>query len=287
MPDFRPEIEIARTHALPPLKRFVEQAMLRKLGASWIQQVRKRIHTQLRPSRPNLDLYLCLRVIEKFWNDVFQSMARDSALRPLAHEAIAIRNNYAHDKAFPIDDAIRALDTFSRLLGTIGAHQQADIIAARRDKLLRQKLQIEASESTHIPQSAPAPSFSGAKPAARRPITEENSIECYELGKKVWQNKTTRTKAADEMEEKGMSRTSAFFMISAAEEMLTGKTYKRALSQMTTRVFLKQIFQDFGKSGLQKALKALDGHIKYKSEATNDRCVGQRKLYTEFSKLLD
>ena len=69
--------------------------------------------------------------------------------------------------------------------------------------------------------------------------------------------------------------------------MLLGKTYKKALSQMTTRIFLKEIYARSNKAGLQTALQALSGHIQYKLEKTNDRCEGLKKIHSEFSKLIN
>jgi hypothetical protein len=84
-----------------------------------------------------------------------------------------------------------------------------------------------------------------------------------------------------------MNETSAFFLVSAAEEMLLGKTYKKALSEMSTRTFLTQIHEDYEDKGLATALKALEGHINYKLQNTTDKCIGLKKIHAEFSALLN
>lgn len=303
MQDYRQEIEAARSIALPAIRSFVENQLSRKYGASWANNLRSRLKSSPTPiSRGYLDLYQCLRVIDVFWSDIFarQFSSDPKAIQSLVHEAIAIRNAHAHDRKFSLDDAERALDTFTRLCRAIRAETHAKQITDRRRILLQKSLnntanQTQATEKTNspqAPQSAPRQFYQNPqiadkpKSKERQTITKENTLDCYQLGRKVYANQITRADAAEMMVEKGMNQASAFFLVSAAEEMLQGKTYKRALSLMSTRTFLEQIEKDYGKDGLATALKALDGHIDFKLENTTDRCVSQKKISAEFKKRL-
>ena len=183
MPDYRSEIEFARTHAIDPLRQFVDRVMRQKYGAVWARRVREKLPYPSIPSgRMSFDLQLCLKVINLFWQDAFYAVLKNTKVRSLTSEAIAIRNEFAHDRTFSIDDAIRALDTFSRLLKAIGATEQASSIATRRDELMKQKFQptmptTEIQSEPKFTSVAPPPN-----PKMRKSITEQNSRDAFELG---------------------------------------------------------------------------------------------------------
>lgn len=64
----------------------------------------------------------------------------------------------------------------------------------------------------------------------------------------------------------GMNRNSAFMYICAVDCLLGGKVFKRAISTKALRKYLSSIYGEFGKTGLEKAIKATRAHIAYRHE---------------------
>lgn len=70
---------------------------------------------------------------------------------------------------------------------------------------------------------------------------------------------------ADEISTKtGMNRSSAVMYIYVVDCMLKGNVYKRAISTKATEKYFKEIYEEYGKSGLCNALQATREHIRYR-----------------------
>lgn len=75
-----------------------------------------------------------LKLLWEGWNEVFRRIL-GAAERSLVAELRDVRNRWAHQRGFSADDAYRALDSASRLLGAISAPQAAEVDTAKSDLL--------------------------------------------------------------------------------------------------------------------------------------------------------
>lgn len=89
---------------------------------------------------------------------------------------------------------------------------------------------------------------------------------CYTLGKKAYQVPDTSISDYAELagEATGMNQNSAVMYIYAVKSMLAGKAFKRAISTKALRKYFSVIDDEFGKSGLAKAITAVRGHVEYR-----------------------
>ncbi len=108
-------------------------------------------------------------------------------------------------------------------------------------------------------------------------MTEEEAIKICSVVKDVYDGHMEKNDAVAYITaQTRQSKNSAETFVYVFKEMKQGNCYKRAINQITTRLFLKQILADDGKDGLRLALKALMGNIEYRAEPF-------RKIYAEFS----
>jgi len=111
------------------LQPFVERELQRIYGKQWVSEIISDLRHFQRPvsgERIDWDAQALLDVMSGQWDDVFRrTLGR--AERTLVSELRDIRNRWAHQKAFPIEDTYRALDTITRLLNAIGAPQAEEV----------------------------------------------------------------------------------------------------------------------------------------------------------------
>ena len=122
------------------LRPFVTKRLEVRFQISWQQEVIARF-PDWRPERNGkiaLDTQKLLKIMERFWNDVFRNVL-DRTHRSIVNELVDVRNKLAHDEPFSYDDAERALDSMRRLLEAVGAAPGAEKIGAMRDTILRTK----------------------------------------------------------------------------------------------------------------------------------------------------
>lgn len=87
-----------------------------------------------------------LRVMTEAWD----AACRDQLGRPernLVFELRDVRNRWAHNAAFGVDDAYRALDSIERLLVAVGAGQAVEVGRSKED-LMRQRFEAQARRAT-------------------------------------------------------------------------------------------------------------------------------------------
>ena len=116
-------------------------------------------------------------------------------------------------------------------------------------------------------------------------ITFQNYHECYDYGKKVFDGTITKSVAVEEISANGMTATSAVYYINCVVAMLHGKRYIATVKQDAVTYFLTQIYSEFGKTGLQKALDSLKGHLQYQKGKNNLRSL--QKAYEEFYEIIN
>ncbi len=110
-----------------------------------------------------LDVHALMSVMWDNWNDVFQAELGQSG-RSYVSELREVRNRWAHQQPFSVEDAHRALDTMTRLLEMIGAPEREETAELARE-LLRQRFEADAKKeikkSAEVTETGAAP---GLKP---------------------------------------------------------------------------------------------------------------------------
>lgn len=92
-----------------------------------------------------LDLQALLVLMWELWNELF----RDSlghAGRSYVSELREVRNRWAHQQTFTVDDTHRTLDTAARLLAMIAANEEGNAVRILARDLLRQQFEKETDQ---------------------------------------------------------------------------------------------------------------------------------------------
>lgn len=120
------------------LKPYVEQVLRSHYGENWENE----LGANRFPGSTN-DASSLLNAMMSHWNEAFRdSLGR--AERSYVGELLTWRNNWAHNEPFSTDDALRALDTMTRLLTAIQASNEADQITKLKQDLTRSLFQDKA-----------------------------------------------------------------------------------------------------------------------------------------------
>jgi predicted AAA+ superfamily ATPase len=132
------------------LQPFVEREMQAKYGARWRYEALNSLrdqHISKDGNDLNLDTQGLLLILWDQWQPVFRNVL-GHAERSLVSELRTVRNEWAHQNPFTLDDAYRALDSAQRLLSAISAAEQAEEIEKHRLELLRQRFEEQARNKT-------------------------------------------------------------------------------------------------------------------------------------------
>lgn len=101
------------------------------------------------------DLTAQLKLMWGKWDDVFKQTLGQTE-RTLISELRTTRNSWAHGStSVTTEDAYRALDSVIRLLNSVGAAEQSDIVEKQRYELLRQRFEDQARRETRRASVAP------------------------------------------------------------------------------------------------------------------------------------
>ena len=73
-----------------------------------------------------LDIQALLTVINSSWGEAFQADLGNAG-RSYVNELRDVRNKWAHQDSFSLDDTYRAFDTMTRLLELVAAPERADV----------------------------------------------------------------------------------------------------------------------------------------------------------------
>lgn len=116
------------------------------------------------------DVAIMLRVINDACNDVFSnSLSRNG--RTLVFEVRDIRNSWAHMTRFSEDDLDRALDSIERLLGAIGAADNARQVSQMKKNLRRARYATPPQmPATPIPTAPPPKPEPGPQKERLQPL---------------------------------------------------------------------------------------------------------------------
>lgn len=117
-------------------------------------------------------------------------------------------------------------------------------------------------------------------------IKKEMVAYAYEISKKVFEKKLSRTEGRDQIvNQVNMNPGSAGDYISAFYSMMEGEKYTRTLNEYSTRYFLESILEDYGKEGLRKAVSASSKHATYYAALGRGRLAYVERIVKEYGKL--
>lgn len=89
---------------------------------------------------------------------------------------------------------------------------------------------------------------------------------CYQYGKEVKEGGNPQKLADKIAKQVGMNRNSAFMYLCAVDGLLSGKVFKRAISAKAIEKYFVLILDEFGTTGLKRALEATRLHVNYRRE---------------------
>ncbi len=146
------------------LRPFVERELKASYKNRWLETAKPSFPVWQQPGKDgeglNWDSQAILQVMCDLWNDCFKRILGPSE-RNLALELRDVRNKWAHQKAFTTDDAYRAIDSISRLLGAVAAPEveqaeqmKAEILRVKFDEQIRTQKRKESGVAV---EGKPAP----------------------------------------------------------------------------------------------------------------------------------
>jgi hypothetical protein len=103
------------------LEPFVKQAMYDAYGERWREQLNGSIAERER----SFDVHALLDIMKKEWAQIFRSKLGHHRYA-LIKEVREIRNRWAHQEPFSLDEVMRALEAIRQLLVAVGARAEAD-----------------------------------------------------------------------------------------------------------------------------------------------------------------
>ncbi|WP_142414663.1 hypothetical protein [Hathewaya massiliensis] len=113
-------------------------------------------------------------------------------------------------------------------------------------------------------------------------ITMEMSTVAYEVAKKVYSGQLTGKEGKTEINKiTGMNEGSAQAFITIFLSMMSGEEYKRAFNNHTNKFLLENIRKDYGEEYFNKALDAVQKHIKYYSTLGKGNLTGSQAIVNE------
>jgi len=133
-------LELLREGLMP----YVQREMEAHYGAEWIERAKEAIRGDIKfkEGEPHFDAHAFLVIMWDQWNVVFRKTL-GHAERSLVSEIRTWRNKWAHQETFSSDDTYRALDSISRLLSAISAHEFREVEKIKMD-LLRVRFEEQA-----------------------------------------------------------------------------------------------------------------------------------------------
>jgi hypothetical protein len=96
-----------------------------------------------------LDIQALLTILNNVWGDVFQADLGQAG-RSYVNELRDVRNKWAHQNPFTLDDTYRAFDTMTRLLEMVAAPERTETAELARQIRVEQSAEDKASQPTLI-----------------------------------------------------------------------------------------------------------------------------------------
>jgi len=118
-------------------------------------------------------------------------------------------------------------------------------------------------------------------------ITNEIVEIAYDIAKDFFYTKITLKQATEILSQKGMNENSAVDYIYLYSNLIQGKLFTRTANIFGTEYYLKKIYEENGKPGLENALLSLSQHLDYYEEKSGSAVKQRRDIYNKYLKLLD
>lgn len=118
-------------------------------------------------------------------------------------------------------------------------------------------------------------------------ITNEMVEKSYNIGKDFYHKKINLKKAVELLAEIGMNKNSASDYIYNYSNLIQGKLFTRTTNIYGADYYLKKIYEENGKSGLQNALLSLSQHIDYYEEKSGSSVKKRKDVYYKYVNLID
>lgn len=140
------------------LMPFFQRELHARYGDNWEAEIRSGMADRLFDNRRQSELIhwdtqRLLGVMWDKWSDVF-GRTLGHAERSLVSELREVRNRWAHQKSFSLDDTYRALDSIQRFLAAVSA-PEADEIEKQKQQVLRQRFEEQAKRETKRASETP------------------------------------------------------------------------------------------------------------------------------------
>lgn len=99
-------------------------------------------------------------------------------------------------------------------------------------------------------------------------ITRQMAEQAYDVAKRVYENEMSRSDGQSRLWGSGWNERSANIYIDNLKKMLKGEKYTQTMSEVSTEIYLDNIYKDFGENYLQNAVNAFRKHVIYYREKT-------------------
>jgi predicted AAA+ superfamily ATPase len=152
--------EVLATGLAPYVDRRMRAAS--RAGKDWLRDYTASASPPIRAGASTNDPAFLLRLMADTWERAFASGLTKSE-RNLVFELRDVRNKWAHNDPFAVDDAYRALDSIERLLVAADARDAAEVGAAKVE-LMRLKFETQARKATPTPDALLTRPSAGLKP---------------------------------------------------------------------------------------------------------------------------
>jgi predicted AAA+ superfamily ATPase len=137
---------------------FMKRELQASYGDTWFERASANLREYQMPGKgdgnEHWDTQALLFVMSDQWNVVFHNVL-GKVERTLVSELQEVRNRWAHQKPFSINDAYRALDSVQRLLTAVSAADQAAEIDRQMQELLRIRWEEQARKEVRKAAVAP------------------------------------------------------------------------------------------------------------------------------------
>ena len=148
------------------LRPVVEQELRALVGDTWADQLPDGVATRDENGAVMLDNQALLKAVIFGWDNFFAKRFPPK-IKSLSYDVRDIRNKFAHDEPFPLDDAFTALHVIQQLVEGIGAPPaQAEEVEKLKTDLLRTKFEEQARREQRKATAAPleGTTLGGLKP---------------------------------------------------------------------------------------------------------------------------
>lgn len=134
-----------------------------RVKGDWFESFVRSARPPIHGDASRTDPALLMRIIAEAWETGFRPVLT-RADRNLVFELRDVRNRWAHNDSFSIDDAYRALDSIERLLISVGAADPASEVGASKGELMEARWAQQAKSAAATPIALLTEPTAGMRP---------------------------------------------------------------------------------------------------------------------------